>query len=145
MRRTTALAGIGAMAVTGMVVLAPVASAGPFGNFGKKDQKDTASTDSGSGCPACENLDLSQAGIVGRVLNNTPIGNVIEYGPKSILAGNGGAYPNWSDGTSLPGTPIWNTIKGPVAEPQKPFSWLNGEKMGQSQTETPTPNPNPGS
>ena len=134
MRRTTALAGIGAMAVTGMVALAPVASAGPFGNFGKKDQKDTASTDSGSGCPTCENLDLSQAGIVGRVLNNTPIGNVIEFGPKSILAGNG---------DNLPGTPIWNTIKEPVAEPQKPFSWLNGEKMGQSQTETPTPNPNP--
>lgn len=129
MRRTTALAGIGAMAVTGMVVLAPVASAGPFGNFGKKDQKDTASTDSGSGCTTCENLDLSQAGIVGRVLDNTPIGNVIEYGPKSILAGNGGPS---ADGTSLPGTPIWNTIKKPLTEPQKPFSWLNGVKMGQS-------------
>jgi hypothetical protein len=133
MRRTTALAGIGAMAVTGMVALAPVASADRFG-FGKKDQKDKASTASGSGCD-CP-TDLYQGGIVGRVLNNTPIGNVIEYGPKSILAGNGGPS---ADGTSLPGTPIWNTIKGPLTEPQAPFSWLNGVKMGQSQTQTSNP------
>lgn len=132
MRRTTALAGIGAMAVTGMVVLAPVASAGPFG-LGNKDQD---STDSGSSCGSCP-TDLDQGGIVGRVLNNTPIGNVIEFGPKSILAGNGIS----PDDGGLPGTPIWNTIKGPLTEPQKPFSWLNGEKMGQSQTETPDPGP----
>lgn len=106
-RRARTIVG-GALAAGGLLIAGPAATA-----FAQSD-----------GAAPKPPSDLGDAGVVGRVLNNTPIGNVIEFGPKSILAGNG---------DDLPGTPIWNTLIGPLEEPVEPFVWLNGKPWPECQ------------
>jgi hypothetical protein len=69
---------------------------------------------------------LADFGPIGRILHGSAIGNVIEFGPSSILRGCVGC------GGGAAGTPIWNTLFGP--DPVKtPFVYLNGHPYGEKQ------------